>query len=113
LLLFTFPSWHTEEDEDGSEQEVKPFPSKSITNAALAVVTVASILTFISAYGQHISSSTAGVLAQSLSYETVESHVGTVAMILGWGAVLLELLAAIALLIMILSIRLLMQQLEE
>jgi flagellar biosynthesis protein FlhB len=111
-LLSTFPGRYTEEDEDGSEQEVMPFPSKSVANAALAVVAVASIVTFLSVFGQHISSSTAGVLAQSFSYETLESHVGTVAMILGWGAVLLETLAAIALLLMIVGIRVLSQLAE-
>ncbi|KAA8566090.1 hypothetical protein EYC84_008694 [Monilinia fructicola] len=35
LLLATFPGWHEEEDALGSEREVKPFPSRPVSQVAL------------------------------------------------------------------------------
>ena len=107
LLLTTFPGWHEEEDSDGTEVEVKRFPSKPISYVVLVVLTIVSLLTFVSVLWQHITSSAAATMGQSLSYGTVEGHVGTVAMVLGWGAVLCNLIAALGILIMVVSINLL------
>ena len=73
----------------------------------LAVLTLASLLVFVSVFWQHIASASTVTLGQSLSYGNVKGKVGTVAMVLGWGAVFLEALAAVAMVVMILSIRVL------
>lgn len=106
-MLVTFPGWHEKDDAEGSEREVKPFPSRSISQTALVALTVASVLTFVSVFWQHISSSTALVMGQSLAYGVVKGHVGTAAMVLGWVSVFLTILATIAILVMILSIKVL------
>lgn len=106
-LLGTFPGWHEEEDANGSEREVKPFPSRPVSQIALAMVGLSSILAFISIFWQHISSSTALVMSQGLSYGAIDGHVGTAAAILGWGGVFLVIVAGVGLLIMILAIRVL------
>jgi len=36
LLLATFPGWHTDTSSSGSEHEVKPFPSRPVSQVALA-----------------------------------------------------------------------------
>jgi hypothetical protein len=109
LLLSTFPSWHEEEDAEGSEREVKPFPSRPVSYVILALLTLSSLLIFVSVFWQHIASSAAVTMGQSLSYGTVKGRVGTVATVLGWGSVLLDILAAIAIYIMVVSIKVLME----
>ena len=47
LLLATFPGWHEEETSEGSDREVKPFPSRPVSQVALAIIFIASIFIFI------------------------------------------------------------------
>lgn len=113
LLLSTFPGWHEEVDEHGGEREVKPFPSRSVSQSALAVIALASLFAFVSILWQHIASSATATMIQSLSYGTVTGHVGTAAMALGWVGVFLSVLVTIGLLIMILSLGELARTLES
>ncbi|EIT73576.1 hypothetical protein AO1008_04837 [Aspergillus oryzae 100-8] len=113
LALATFPGWHEEVDEDGSEREVKPFPSRRVSQAALGMSTLGFIFALISILWQHINSSAAGTMSESLTYGAIESHVGTAAMVLGWAAVVCLGVVALALLVMIMSISLLRQLTEE
>jgi hypothetical protein len=78
-------------------------------NVILGLLTLSSLLIFVSVFWQHIASSAAVTMGQSLSYGTVKGKVGTVAMVLGWGSVLVNILSALAILIMVLSIRVLSQ----
>ncbi|PMD51401.1 uncharacterized protein K444DRAFT_601714 [Hyaloscypha bicolor E] len=107
LLLSTFPRWHEEEDAEGSEREVKPFPSRPVSYIVFALLILASLLIFVSVFWQHIASSAAVTMGQSLSYGTVKGKVGAVAMVLGWGSVFLDILAGVAMYVMILSIKVL------
>ena len=107
LLLATFPGWHEEDGGEGSEREVKPFPSRPVSQIALVIIAVASVLMFTSLLWQHVASAAVATMVQSLSYGTVKGHVGPAAMILGWTTVLLFLVVMVGLLIMILSIRVL------
>ncbi|KAF7593470.1 hypothetical protein BBP40_011476 [Aspergillus hancockii] len=113
LLMGTFPGWHEEISANGSEREVKPFPSRPVSQTALGCIGIASALGLISILWQHVNSSAAASMATSLTYGAIESHVGTAAMILGWAAVVLVGIATIALLVMILSISLIRQLTEE
>jgi len=105
LLLSTFPGWHTEDDGSGSEREVKPFPSRTVSYIVLTLLALASLLIFVSVFWQHIASSAAVTMGQSLSYGAVKGKVGVLAMVLGWIAVFLDILSMLAILIMILSIK--------
>jgi len=113
LILASFPGWHDEEDEDGIERAVKPFPSKILRNIALGLALIASLLTFMSVLWQHIASSTASVMSGSLSYGAVDGHIGTTAIVLGWAGVFLSIFIFIALLLMILNIRFLSETFED
>jgi hypothetical protein len=86
---------------------VKPFPSRPVSYIVLALLILASLLIFVSVYWQHIASSAAVTMGQSLSYGTVKGKVGAVAMVLGWGSVFLDILAGVAMYVMILSIKVL------
>ncbi|KAJ5945999.1 Ca2+ regulator and membrane fusion protein Fig1-domain-containing protein [Penicillium verhagenii] len=107
LLLATFPGWHTEINDEGSDIEVKPFPSRPVSQAALGIISISFGFSFISVLWQHINSSSTASMVETLTYGTVSGHVGTAAMVLGWLAVVLIGFVSLGLLIMIMSISLL------
>ncbi|KAH8819552.1 Ca2+ regulator and membrane fusion protein Fig1-domain-containing protein [Xylogone sp. PMI_703] len=107
LLLATFPGWHEEEDSEGSEREVKPFPSRPVSQVALALIFVASIFILVSVLWQHTASVAASIIAKDFGNGSVLSGVGTTAMVLGWFGFVLFIIVTIGLLVMILSIRVL------
>ncbi|KMU74387.1 hypothetical protein CISG_04459 [Coccidioides immitis RMSCC 3703] len=107
LILGTFPGWHEETSPDGSEQEVRPFPSRPVSQVALSLIFVASVFILVSVLWQHTASVAASTVAQDLGNGSVKSGVGTSAMILGWFGFGLLVVVTIGLLAMILSISLL------
>jgi len=107
LLLATFPGWHEEADDAGSEREVKPFPSRPVSQVALAIIFIASVFVLVSVLWQHTASVAASIVAQDLGNGSVRSGVGTTAMVLGWFSFTLLIIVTIGLLVMILSIRVL------
>jgi hypothetical protein len=109
LLLATFPGWHDEEDSEGSDREVKPFPSRPVSQVALAIIFIASIFILVSVLWQHTASVAASVIAQDFGNGSVRSGVGTSAMVLGWFSFTLLIIVTIGLLVMILSIKVLSQ----
>ena len=88
---------------------MKPFPSRTVSHIVLAVLALASLLIFVSVFWQHMASSAAVAMGQSLSYGAVKGKVGVVAMVLGWVAVFLDILSTLAILVMILSIKVLVE----
>ena len=112
LLLATFPGWHEEEDSEGSEREVKPFPSRFVSQISLAIIFVASIFVLVSVLWQHTASVAASIIAQDLGNGSVKSGVGSSAMAMGWFSFALLIVVTIGLLVMILSIRVLNQLAE-
>lgn len=109
LLLATFPGWHEEDDSEGSELEVKPFPSRPVRQIALAIIFIASIFVLVSVLWQHAGSVAASIIAQDLGNGSVTSGVGTSAIVMGWFSSTLLIVTTIGLLITILSIRVLAQ----
>ncbi|TVY23090.1 hypothetical protein LHYA1_G008344 [Lachnellula hyalina] len=107
LLLATFPGWHEEEDASGSDREVKPFPSRPVSQIALAIIFIGSIFILVSVLWQHTASVAASIIAQDMGNGSVKSGVGTTAMVLGWFGFALLIIVTIGLLVMILSIRVL------
>ncbi|KAL8973337.1 MAG: hypothetical protein Q9183_000030 [Haloplaca sp. 2 TL-2023] len=113
ILLATFPGWHEETDERGDERDVKPFPSRAVSQIALALIFIASIFVLVSVLWQHTASVGASTIAQDLGNGSVRSGVGTTAMILGWFGFALFILVTIGLLLMILSISMLNQLTDD
>ena len=106
-LLGTFPGWQEETDENGSIRDVKPFPSRPVSQVAFAAVTLATFLALISMMWQHTASVAAATAAQDLTYGAVNSQVGAESMALGWLGFAFLAIPAVGLLLMILSISLL------
>jgi len=105
VLLATFPGWHEERDrETGSELDVKPFPSRPVSQVALSLIFIASIFVLVSVLWQHTASVAAATVCQDLGNGSVKSGVGTSAMVLGWFGFVLLIIVTIGLLVMILSI---------
>ncbi|KYK54742.1 hypothetical protein DCS_06702 [Drechmeria coniospora] len=113
LLLATFPGWHEEEDSEGSEREVKPFPSRPVSQVALAIIFIASIFILVSVLWQHTASVAASIIAQDFGNGVVKSGVGTSAMVMGWFSFTLLIIVTIGLLVMILSISVLGQLMRD
>ncbi|KAF7591154.1 hypothetical protein BBP40_001928 [Aspergillus hancockii] len=111
VLLATFPGWHEEIHEEGTE--VKPFPSRPVSQAALALIFVASVFVLVSVLWQHTASVAASTIAQDMGNGSVKSGVGTSAMVLGWFGFGLLVVTTIGLLVMILSIKLIRQLTDE
>ncbi|KAK5173090.1 uncharacterized protein LTR77_003212 [Saxophila tyrrhenica] len=108
LLLATFPGWHEERDaRTGSDVDIKPFPSRPVSQAALALIFISSIFVLVSVLWQHTASVAAAQVAQDFGNGSVRSGVGTSAMVLGWFGFALLIIVTIGLLVMILSIHLL------
>ncbi|KAL4779408.1 Ca2+ regulator and membrane fusion protein Fig1-domain-containing protein [Aspergillus varians] len=113
IVLATFPGWHEEIDPRGSEIEVKPFPSRPVSQVALALIFVAAVFVLVSVLWQHTASVGASTIAQDLGNGSVKSGVGTSAMVLGWFGFALMVIVTIGLLVMILNLRLLRQLTDE
>ncbi|KAI9824364.1 MAG: hypothetical protein M1819_000869 [Sarea resinae] len=112
ILLATFPAWHEEEGEDG-EQQRKFFPSRAVSQVALALVFISAIFVLVSVLWQHTASVAASTIAQDLGNGSVKSGVGTSAMILGWFSFALLIIVTIGLLVMILSMHLIEKALTD
>lgn len=106
ILLATFPGWYTKK-EDGFEHEVKPFPSRAVSQVALATIFIASVFVLVSVMWQHTAAVAASAVAQDLGNGSVKSGVGTSAMVLGWFGFALLVIVTLGLLVLILSIQLL------
>ncbi|KAK5790389.1 hypothetical protein VI817_007676 [Penicillium citrinum] len=113
ILLATFPGWHEERDESGSDVEIKPFPSRPVSQAALALIFVASVFVLVSVLWQHTASVAASTIAQDMGNGSVKSGVGTSAMVLGWFGFVLLVVVTIGLLVMILSIKMIRQLTDD
>lgn len=114
ILLATFPGWHEEADpRTGSDVDIKPFPSRPVSQAALALVFISAVFVLVSVLWQHTASVAAAQIAQDLGNGSVNSGVGTTAMVLGWFGFGLLVVVTIGLLVMILSIRLLDQLTDD
>ncbi|CRG88182.1 hypothetical protein PISL3812_05209 [Talaromyces islandicus] len=113
ILLATFPGWHEETDETGSEREIKPFPSRPVSQIALSLICIAAIFVLVSVLWQHTASVAASTMVQTLGNGSVKSGVGTSAMVLGWFGFGLFVVVTIGLLVMILSISILRTLTDE
>ncbi|KAJ5504914.1 hypothetical protein N7463_007788 [Penicillium fimorum] len=113
LLLSSFPGWTEEVDDSGSMREVKPFPSRSLSQICLLGFISSGAFCLISVLWQHINSSAAATMTETLTYGAVSAHVGGAAMALGWISVGLIGVVGMGLLVMILSIRLIRRLVDE
>jgi hypothetical protein len=118
ILVFcgqvAYPGWHVDHSEDfESDIEVKPFPSRPLTQACFIASGFAASLLLISALWQNVSAAAAGSTISYTTYGTTKAHVGPVAMVLLWLAFLALTLVSVGLLLLILSLRVLSELSEN
>jgi Ca2+ regulator and membrane fusion protein Fig1 len=107
LALFRFPRWYTEVSDTGSGQELKPFPSPTLSRTTLTLLLFSTILALLSAMWQHIAAvAAANAIATALG-GAISHHIGAASMALAWTAVTMTAITMIALVIMLASINLL------
>jgi hypothetical protein len=108
LLLSTFPGWQQETDTaTGSVIDVKPFPSQAVSRVVASFSLVAAILGLIGSLWQHVGTVGAAAMAEMANYGNVQTTVGAGAVAMAWIAVVLLSVVFLAMLVMILSIKLL------
>ena len=114
VLCTTFPGWNSERNRDtGSEIDVKPFPSRPVSQIALVFSFVAAMLCLIAALWQHVGAVGAAAMAETANYGNVKAVIGAGAMAMGWAGFSVLMLAAIGLFVMILSIVVMDQLMDE
>ncbi|KAH8705333.1 Ca2+ regulator and membrane fusion protein Fig1-domain-containing protein [Talaromyces proteolyticus] len=112
LLLAQFPGWKEETDEDGSEREVKPFPSTVRLVAALALSSVAAALLLVTAVWQQVAAVAAGQTLEQVMPGQIMSLVGLSASISSWFAFGLAAMVFLMVLTMYTSIRILLDRFD-
>ena len=105
--MATFPGWHEEVDENGSERDVKPFPSRSTSYLVAFFQTAASLLALVSVVWQQSAAGAYVSAVDRFKLTAVVTHVGAAGSALAWVACSLEILVAISTVCMIASIKLL------
>ncbi|CAI7627224.1 unnamed protein product [Penicillium glandicola] len=113
LVLSTFPGWHHEVDDDGSEREVKAFPSQMSIITCLLLTSTSFGFGLMSALWQHINSSATATMTEILTYGAISGRVGGVAMALGWLSTGLIAFTCIWLFVIILSIEFIRRLTDE
>ena len=105
LLLSTFPGWHEERNSrTGSDVDVKPFPSRPVSQVALACPFVASVLMLVASLWQHVGAVGAAAMTESANYGNVKTAIGAGAISIAWASFILTMIVTSGLLTMIISI---------
>ena len=107
LGLASFPGWHEEISEQGSELEVKPFPSRPVLRITSKVLDLGAFLLLVSAIWQHVAAASAASMISSAALGHLTTHVGAWAVALVWIGFVMALIPAIGVETMITSISLL------
>lgn len=102
-FLATFPGWHKEINETGSEIEVKPFPSKPVSYLVLACNFSASTLLLVSGLWQHVGAVGAAAMVESAYLGNVKSTIGSGAVAMVWLSMGLTLTTMVGIGVLIIS----------
>ena len=115
LGLATFPGWHEERDaRTGSDIDIKPFPSRPVSQAVAMALGAASLLLMISALWQHVAAaSVVAIIATTGQGQGVVGDIGAASISLVWLSFALAALVFQGLVVMILSIHLLDRLTDE
>jgi small-conductance mechanosensitive channel len=109
LGMATFPGWHSERDaRTGSEIDIKPFPSRPVSEAVAWALVAASLLLMVSALWQHVAAaSVVAIVSTTAQGKDVVGDIGAASITLVWLSFALVMIAVQGTIVMILSIRLL------
>ncbi|OCL04028.1 hypothetical protein AOQ84DRAFT_226534 [Glonium stellatum] len=107
-LISTFPGYHEEEEaETGDFIEVKPFPSRPISQAAAASMAFSTLFALVAALWQHTAAASAASVLQYATLGNIKPSVGPTAVVLVWMPVAMAATVCVSILVMIFGITLL------
>ena len=109
----TFPGWHEETDDRGSERDVKPFPSRPVLSTAVLLSIFASTLAIVSMLWQHVASVTFVTSAEDTAYGTIKGEVGMVGLVLGWIGAAVMAIGTCGLVVLYLSVSVLDRLIDD
>ena len=105
MLISTFPGWETTTDPDtGWDVDVKPFPSRPISQLALSAAALASLFCAVSALWQHTSAASASTRLEASALGVVKATIGPIATSFVWISFALLATGSAALLMMLATI---------
>ena len=85
VALASFPGWTEARDETtGSDFDIKPYPSRAISEATAFALLMASLLILASCLWQHVAAALVVTTVSSMSQQRVVGHVGATAAVLVW-----------------------------
>ena len=115
LGMATFPGWHEERDaRTGSDIEIKPFPSRPMSEAIGWALVAASLLLMVSALWQHVAAaSVVAIVSTTAQGKGVVGDIGAASIALVWLSFALAMVAFQGMIVMILSIHLLDRLTDE
>ena len=106
--LASFPGWIEDHDEGtGSNIDIKPFASRTVSQRIAFVLLIGSLLVLVSCLWQHVAAASVVTTVSSMSQKRVVGHVGAVAAVLVWLSLALIVFTFMGVLFMIISIHLL------
>lgn len=112
--LATFPGWREETDaRTGEAIDIKPFPSRRVSQAVLFALWIASLLVLVSCLWQHVAAASVVSTVSSMSQRKLVGHVGAAAVALAWISLAVIAVAFLGTLFMILSIYMLDRLTDE
>jgi len=104
LLLATFPGWHVEVNSSGSDVDVKPFPSKPISQLVCVLLIGSSFVLFVATLWQHSAAVIVAAMMPRFTSPALTTHVSPIAVALEWLAWALVSVAAIQISVIIVTI---------
>ncbi|KAH7396133.1 Ca2+ regulator and membrane fusion protein Fig1-domain-containing protein [Pyrenochaeta sp. MPI-SDFR-AT-0127] len=104
VLMATFPNTRNEREEhSGSDNGVKTYPSRPVTQVVLTQSFVAAVLLLTAGLWQHIGSVGAAAMAETANYGNINTSIGTASIAMAWTGCVIETLVTIFVVILILS----------
>lgn len=113
LLLATFPGWHDDPSGADDDVEMRPMPSRPVSQVGLALMFISTVFILVSVLWQHTASVAASAVAQDLGNGSVKSGVGASAMALGWIGFVALVIVNVGLLAMILSMSIMSKLVDD
>lgn len=108
LLLATFPGWHEDIDaRTGNAIDIKPFPSRPVSQLVALALGAASLLLLVSALWQHVAAASVVAIISDTVQRGVVGHIGAASVALVWLSFALTVVAFQGIVVQILSIHLL------
>ena len=103
--LASIPGWTEEYDaRTGSYIDIKPFPSREVSQAIAFALLMASLLVLVSCLWQHVAAASVVTTVSSMSQHRIAGHVGAVAAVLVWLSLTFVVFTFLGILVMIISI---------